>query len=115
MKELTTDVRYEMLYRQFQVPNDEQTKYHEKLECSLNRVFKYIYYYTNIMYIEFINRETLYNYIRFHCSKEFKEVAFTEVIRDVKNFLYFLKYIKKIHHVPKVNLAVENVCLWTEI
>lgn len=105
--------RYEFLSKQFYV--SEENPYYFKVSNSLNRVFDYIYHCTDLMYIEFIDEEILYEYIKYHRRKNFKKVSFPQVIKDIKNYVFFLNNIKRFDYIPKVNLSTENYYLWLKI
>lgn len=64
------------------------------------------------MYLEFVDNEILYNYIKFQCSNIPKNCSFVEAINDVKNFISFLEKIRKVKNAPKVDLSLKNVHLW---
>lgn len=106
-------MRYELLFEQFQIKSYDL--FYEDLQQSLDRLFSYVYNYTDIMYIEFIDKDTLYDYIKYHRSKKEREIHFIEIISDIKNFLFYLKVIKKIKNVPKIDLSVKNFNLWTKL
>ena len=114
VKSLKNNIRYELLLEQFQLPSGDSIILNMKLKNSLNRIFTYIYQYTNIMYLEFVDNEILYNYIKFQCSSIPKNCNFVEAIKDVKNFISFLEKIKKIKNVPKVYLSLQNIHLWID-
>ncbi|MCQ6277609.1 hypothetical protein JMM81_22425 [Bacillus sp. V3B] len=107
MKILKNSMRYELLAKQFQ--KEEPTVV--EIQDSLDRIFFYIYNYTDLMYLEFIDDQTLYSYIQFHRSKGFNEISFIETIKDIKNFLCFLKKIKKVKNTPQVDLSIKNLSL----
>jgi hypothetical protein len=106
-------MRYELLFEQFQIKSYDL--FYQDLQQSLDRLFSYVYNYTDIMYIEFIDKDTLYDYIKYHRSKKEREIHFIEIISDVKKFLFYLEGIKKIRHVPKIDLSVKNFNLWTKL
>ena len=106
-------MRYELLFEQFQIKSYDL--FYQDLQQSLDRLFSYIYNYTDIMYIEYIDKDTLYDYIKYHRSKKVMEIQFIEIISDVKKFLFYLEGIKKIRHVPKIDLSVKNFNLWTKL
>ena len=106
-------MRYELLLEQFQI--DTYHLFYKDLQQSLDRLFSYVYNYTDIMYIEFIDKDTLYDYIKYHRSKKEREIHFIEIISDVKKFLFYLKGIKKIKDVPKIDLSVKNFNLWAKL
>jgi site-specific recombinase XerD len=110
MKDFKNINRYQMLIGQFQADCDVC----ERMKRSLERVFLYVYTYTNIYYIEFINEKVLINYIKFHCSRNFKETSIIEIIKDVKNFIDFLER-KGVKNTPKVDLSVKNFSFWTRL
>ena len=106
-------MRYELLFEQFQIETYDFL--HKDMQQSLDRIFSYIYNYTDIMYIEYIDKDTLYEYIKYHRSKKVEEIHFIEVISDVKKFLFYLQDIKKIKNVPKIDLSVKNFNLWAKL
>lgn len=109
--ELKSMVRYTTLADQFSL--DKCNPFYPIINESLERIFNYIYEYTDIMYIEFINETVLYKYIKHYndCGNNY----FQQAIRDVKNYLFFLKCIKKKKDVPCVDLSVQNLELWKKI
>ena len=110
---LRNKMRYELLLEQFQI--NSYAVLDKNMQHSLDRLFSYIYHYTDIMYIEYIDKHTLYDYIKYHRSKKEKEIHLIEIISDIKKFLFYLKVIKKIRNVPKIDLSVKNVSLWSEL
>ena len=106
-------MRYELLYEQFQL--NTYDLFHKDMQLSLDRLFSYIYNYTDVMYIEFIDKNTLYDYIKFHRSKKVREIHFIEIISDVRKFLFYLEDIKKMKNVPKIDLSVKNFSLWSKL
>ena len=105
-------MRYELLFEQFQL--NTYDLFYKDMQLSLDRLFSYIYNYTDIMYIEFIDKNTLYDYIKYHRSKV-REIHFIEIISDVKKFLFYLEDIKKYKNVPKIDLSVKNFSLWSKL
>jgi hypothetical protein len=103
---LKNKMRYELLLEQFQF--DKSVPGYWEFKNSLNGIFSYIYHYTDIMYIESIDEEVLYNYIKFHCSQTVKENNFVKSVKDVKRFLIFLKNNKKVKQIPKVDLSLKS-------
>ncbi|MCQ6274238.1 hypothetical protein JMM81_04505 [Bacillus sp. V3B] len=110
---LKNQMRYELLEEQFQI--DTSTLFYTKSNSSIERIFLYIYNYTDIIYLEFIDRKVLYDYIKYHQSTHFKEISFIETIRDIKHFLYFLENIKEMKEIPKIDLSIKNFFLWARL
>jgi hypothetical protein len=108
---LRNKMRYELLTEQFRI--DQYEFIYNEFQHSLDRIFSYIYNYTDVMYIEFINKSILYDYMKYH--HKLKDIAFIEMIMDVKKFLFFLEGIKKIKNVPKLDLSVKNFSLWSKL
>ncbi len=104
-------MRYELLAEQFRI--DQYEFINNELQHSLDRLFSYIYNYTDFMYIEFIDKSTLYDYMKYH--QKLKDIHFIEIIMDVKKFIFFLEDIKRIKNVPKVDLSVKNFSLWMKL
>ncbi|WAA12061.1 hypothetical protein [Fervidibacillus halotolerans] len=113
MKTLKETTRYELLVKQFQIKS--YSPFLQQLHHSLDRILFYVYTYTNIYFIEFIDEKVLYSYIKYHREKNFAEVSFTEVLKDINNFLYFLKYEKKMTDIPKVDLTMNNMHFWLKL
>ena len=110
---LRNKMRYDLLSEQFQI--NTYDLFHQDMQDSLDRLFSYIYNYTDIMYIEYIDKNTLYDYMKYHRSKKVRETHFIDIISDIKKFLFFLKDIKKIKTAPKVDLSVKNFSLWSKL
>ena len=88
-------MRYELLFEQFQL--NTYDLFYKDMQLSLDRLFSYIYNYTDIMYIEFIDKNTLYDYIKYHRSKKVREIHIIEIISDVKEIsLLFRGYQENI-------------------
>ncbi|WAA09755.1 hypothetical protein [Fervidibacillus albus] len=113
MKTLKETTRYELLVEQFYM--ESSTPFFQQLHLSLDRILFYVYTYTNIYFIEFIDEKVLYSYIKYHRQKSFSEVSFKDVLKDINNFLYFLKYEKRMKNIPKVDLSINNFHLWTKL
>lgn len=103
---IKNQTRYELLLSQFKI--DSKTPLYKEYNETLERIFTYIYNYTDIMYIEDIDEETLYNYIEYQMKKRNNKNNFVNVIKDVKKFLYFLKNIKKVKTIPDVDLSINS-------
>lgn len=100
-----------LLLKQFHL--DQSTWTFKKVEKSLTRIYEYVSSYTNIVYIEFIDEEILYNYIKY-CLNHLNEISLIQVIDDVKNYLKFLE-VNQYEYIPKVDLSVKNCKLWTNL
>lgn len=112
MQSLKEKSRHLLLLEQFHINDDSINN--DEVKESLERIFTYILTKTNIWYIEFIDEKVLYDYIKYQCRVS-KEVDFYQAIRDVKNYLHFLRYIKRSKHIPEVDLSVKNLFLWVDI
>lgn len=113
MQQLKNHVRFEVLAVQFRMAPKSMSD--PELERSLQRIFSYIYSSTNVFYLEFVDESVLYGYIKHHREKGFQEVSFADAVRDVKNFLFFLKYIKGVKNPPSVDLGVKNIRFWANL
>lgn len=112
MQSLRETSRHQLLAQQFSF--ETSTLGDEKIQESLERIFTYVYSYTNIWYIDFIDEGTLYNYIK--KQQELPDgVDFYQAVRDVKNYLYFLRYIKRSRNIPDIDLSIQNLLLWTKM
>ena len=112
MQSLKEKSRHLLLVEQFQMNDD--TVDNDKVKESLERIFTYILTETNIWYIDFIDEQILYDYIKYQCRIS-KEVNFYQAVRDVKNYLHFLRYFKRSKHIPDVDLSVKNLLLWVNM
>lgn len=114
MISLKNTSRYDILKNQFYIDIIDNSS-REQIEESLYRIFLFVYNHTKITHIDFINEKILLEYIQFHRSTQFQEVSFTGAIKDIKNFLYFLKTIKKQKYIPKVDLSLSNYGFWNNL
>lgn len=113
---LVINRRKERLKYQFQ----HQLKYVVKLtnikhpRNSLDRIFWFVYEYTDICNVESIKSDTLIEYLKYHHLEKFKQINFSQAIKDVKHFLNVRnKYIST--STLKVDLSVQSYYLWTRI
>lgn len=113
MEELNEFYRYYLLAEQFSI--EKIDIFHAELRNSLKRIMDYIYECTNITFIEFIDEEVLYNYIRYHRKSNFTMISFVQVIKDIKAYLFFLKKIKKKNEIPSIDLSVKNYTFWARL
>lgn len=110
LKTMNDSSRYKLLIKQFHLDSSNYVLKDKKR--SLNRIFIYIYNYTNITYIEFIDARILYNYIKFHQSRNFEEISFVESVRDIKNYIFFIKNnVDYNGYIPKVDLSLYTFSL----
>lgn len=109
---LKDEWRTNLLVKQFQL--HKFTRAFKTIKKSLTRIFEYVSLRTNIVYIEFIDEEVLYNYINYHRLNHFNEIGFEQVIRDIKNYITFLEK-NRYEYIPEVDLSVKNYKLWTSL
>jgi hypothetical protein len=109
---LIDEWRKNLLLKQFHL--DKSTWAFKEIKKSLTNIYNYVSIYTNIVYIEFIDEEILYNYIKYHSLNYFNEIDFRQVINDVKNYILFLK-MNRCEYIPNVDLSVKNNKLWTSL
>lgn len=114
MKLLNQSTRYEFLRAQFNL-EDSHIYLTEEMKKSLNRLFEYVYEHTRVMSIGFIDEKICCNYLKFHHSRNFEEITFTEALRDIKNFNYFLHNIKAIANAPHIKLSLKNYSFWMKL
>ena len=94
--DLVINRRKERLKYQFQ----HQLKYKVKLtnlkhpRNSLDRIFWFVYEYTDIGNVESIKSDTLIEYLKYHHLEKFKQINFSQAVKDVKYFLY----VRNKHH-----------------
>lgn len=109
------NARYELLALQFKVPSQNSNLLNQRQKEALNRIFDYIYHHTDIFYLEFVNKEILYTYIKSVCSDNSSQMNIAEAVKDVKSFLFFMENIKKNSSIPDIDLSVNNLELWNEL
>ena len=114
--DLVINRRKERLKSQFQ----HQLKYKVKLtnlehpRNSLDRIFWFVYECTDICNVESIKSDTLIEYLKFHHLEKFKQISFSQAVKDVKNFLNVRnKYIST--STIKMDLSIQSYYLWTRI
>lgn len=102
--------RYDFLLRQFQYESIT-----EEIQQSLDRLCFYLYNHTNVHYFSFVNEKILIAYIKYHRSLNFEIISFKQTIRDVNNFLLFLRNNKHDNSHQKIDLSIGNFNLWTRL
>lgn len=102
--------RYEILRTQCQA--DGLKLSHKE---SLDRICQFLYEHTDLYYLAFIREEHLIQYIKHHNALQFKEVSFTQVIKDLKFFIHFLKNKKDINKKIDLDLSLYNIHLWLSL
>ncbi|MCJ7840154.1 hypothetical protein MUB24_04355 [Lederbergia sp. NSJ-179] len=104
--------RYDVLLSQFQVGDlaIAQTK-----QQSLDRLFHYIYEHTDLLYLSFMRKEILINYLQYHALDQFQTLSFNEVMKDIKFFIRFLKNNKEINCHIDLDLSLLHEDLWKSI
>jgi hypothetical protein len=114
--DLVINRRKERLKYQFQY----QLKYTVKLtnlkhpRNSLDRIFWFVYEYTDICNVESIKTDTLIEYLKYHHLEKFKQISFSQAVKDVKNFLNVRNKLISTSTL-KMDLSVQNYYLWTRI
>ena len=99
--------RYDLLLSQFQ-----EDGLGLKAQQSLDRIFSFVYEYTDIHYLVFLRQETLTDYLKFHCSRNFEVISFMQAVEDIKTLQAFMEKKKEIKSVPKIDLSLQNLNLW---
>lgn len=102
--------RYDFLLSQFQYENKRIT---EDIQHSLDRLCLFLYNHTNIHYFSFVNEKILIAYINYHRSINFEIIPFFQTVKDVNNFLLFLK--GNGNNVPNMDLSIGNSNLWIRL
>lgn len=113
MIDLKDSIRYTTLVDQFYI--DKSNPFYFKIKDSLERFFAYIYNYTDIMFLDFIDEKAIYGYIMHHKRMGFKNITFQQTVKDVKTYLFFLKCVKSKKQIPSVNLSIGNYLLWSRL
>lgn len=104
--------RFEVLLSQFQA-EDFYIDYQR--QQSLNRIFSFLYECTNVYYLVFLRSETLYEYLKYHYSNQFKIISFCQAVKDIKTFLQFLENKKEIKKAINIDLSLQNTGLWVDM
>ncbi|MBO0992226.1 hypothetical protein [Bacillus sp. SD088] len=104
--------RFDVLQSQFKV---DDLGIPSKKQESLDRMFHFLYEYSDLLYLSFIREEVLIQYLHYHAKKHFKILPFCEVIKDIKFFTWFLKNRKEINCVVNLDLTLLHVDLWKEL
>ena len=114
--DLVINRRKERLKSQFQ----HQLKYNVKLtnlkhpRNSLDRIFWFVYEYTDICNVESIKSDTLIEYLKYHHLEKFKQISFSQAVKDVKHFLN-VRNKCIFTSTLKIDLSIQNYYLWTRI
>ena len=114
--DLVINRRKERLKYQFQY----QLKYTVKLtnlkhpRNSLDRIFWFVYEYTDICNVESIKTDTLIEYLKYHHLEKFKQISFSQAVKDVKHFLDVRNKLISTSTL-KMDLSVQSYYLWTRI
>lgn len=103
-------MRYNLLEEQFHV--EHSPFFNNEIKDSIERIFSFIYHQTDIYYLDCIDSSTLYQYIQYHLSVSIENRSFIKIIKDVKNYLYFIEKLKKANKVPNIDLSLKNIALW---
>lgn len=109
---LKDEWRTDLLLKQFQL--DQSVWSFTEVKKSLTHIYEYVSSCTKIVYLEFIDEEILYDYIKYHSSNHFNEISFKQAIQDVKNYISFLQ-TNRYEYIPEVNLSVKNYKLWSSL
>ncbi len=107
---LRNTMRYELLVDQFKL--NENQRVPQEVEQSIERFFKYIFEQTDLYYLDYMDEDVLNGYIIYHSKDDFRTVSFSQCLKDVKAFLYFLEHIKGIKSLPTIDLSLKNLALW---
>ncbi len=114
--DLVLNRRKERLKYQFQYQLEYKVKLSnlKRPRNSLDRIFWFVYEYTDICNVESIKTETLIEYLKYHHLEKFKQISFSQAVKDVKHFLYVRN-----RHIStstlKIDLSVQSYYLWTRI
>jgi len=99
--------RYDSLVKEFYM--EKVTFINMEKKQSYERILDFVYHHTDIYYIEHIESNTLYEYIRYHLLNSYNQLTFTDIIKDIKHFLYFLKYVRKLKAIPHIDLSLKSI------
>ncbi|GIN19183.1 MAG TPA: hypothetical protein DEO65_10095 [Bacillus bacterium] len=104
--------RFSILSSQFPFKN---IPVHSPEYDSLNRIFHFLLENTDVYYLFFLKEETLIQYLKYHQSKQFKIISFTQAISDIKIFTLYLKNNKEINKEIKFDVSLQNYNLWINL
>lgn len=113
MEQTNMTVRYILLSEQFYLENSHPS--YITLKESLDRIFHYIYNHTNITYLDFVDGNVLYNYIKYHRNNNFSIISFIQTIKDIKTYLFFLRNVKNKDNIPSIDLSLQNYHFWARL
>ena len=81
---------------------------------SFDRLFLFIYEYTDISYIESIKKDMLLEYLRYHHLEKFNCISFTQAVKDIKSFLY-VRNNNISTSTLDIDFSIQNYYSWTRI
>jgi hypothetical protein len=114
--DLVINRRRERLKRQFQYELKHKVELTNVKHSrhSLDRLFWFVYIYTDICTIESIKTDTLFEYLKYHHLEEFKLISFSQAVKDVNYFL-FVRNKNISTSTLKVDLSLQNYNLWLRV
>ncbi|KRG15057.1 hypothetical protein ACA30_07700 [Virgibacillus soli] len=101
--------RFDVLQSQFRVDDLGIPPEKQKI---LDRLFHFLYEYTDLLYLSFIREEVLIQYLQYHAKNHFRILTFSEVVKDLKFFIWFLKNKKEINCVIELDFSLLHINLW---
>ncbi|MFD1708895.1 hypothetical protein ACFSCZ_19710 [Siminovitchia sediminis] len=104
--------RFELLLSQFPFKDQRMNRNDTQ---SFIRFFYFLYENTNIHYLYFVKKETLIDYLKYHRSKQFEIISFTQVIQDINLFILYLKNKSGINKEIEIDLSLKNTKLWMNL
>jgi hypothetical protein len=109
--DLSSFQRKKSLAEQFEPNHPSITS---NMRKSLDRIYTYVIESTNVKNIVFVQGDILMGYIAYQCHQGFKNISFSQTIKDIKHFIYFMEDIKNIK-CNKMDYSLQNINFWINL
>lgn len=88
----------------------------EEMVKALHRIFNFVYEHTKVMNIGFIDEKIFSSYLKYHHANNFEKVTYTQALKDIRHFNYFLHHIKGYrNNAPTIKLSLKNYSFWLSL
>jgi hypothetical protein len=111
VKYLRSFQRKKSLEEQFEPNHPSVTS---NMRNSLDRIYTYVIECTNVQNIVFVQGNILMGYIAYQCHQGFKNISFSQTIKDIKHFIYFMENVKNIE-CNKIDYSLQNINFWINL